>query len=355
MRDLYEVFNDFNMEEEKDLEVMNDLEKQKWKKKLRKEIKKPMKTGRNVAVSAGCLGIAAGLFFTMSDSEVMAKARKAVEETYRSIAVWVGGTPEENDYVQEIYGNATANGREITIVDLMADQDLLQISYQDKLLEAENFKESGDLDDPYGLDKYFLSASLLVEGETVGEGHVSRVDLASDTNIINGSFEIYTGNSGCDLSQIKEGELVLQMYERGSAAGDEWRFSLNLEKRNLKSSTNTQELSETFDLGDGRTLEIYKYAENEGGRKLYAKIEAPEDWNPENAAGDLQITGITDQKEKIKFEYIGEDLYLMDRNIRSAAKSVDLTIEILPVLEIGSSAPEYGTPIGESFTIQVNN
>ena len=204
MRDLYEVFNDFNMEEEKDLEVMNDLEKQKWKKKLRKEIKKPMKTGRKVAVSAGCLGIAAGLFFTMSDSEVMAKARKAVEETYRSIAVWVGGTPEENDYVQEIYGNATANGREITIVDLMADQDLLQISYQDKLLEAENFKESGDLD-------------------------------------------------------------------------------------------------------------------------------------------------------KIKFEYIGEDLYLMDRNIRSAAKSVDLTIEILPVLEIGSSAPEYGTPIGESFTIQVNN
>ena len=312
------------MEEEKDLEVMNDLEKQKWKKKLRKEIKKPMKTGRKVAVSAGCLGIAAGLFFTMSDSEVMAKARKAVEETYRSIAVWVGGTPEENDYVQEIYGNATANGREITIVDLMADQDLLQISYQDKLLEAENFKESGDLDDPYGSDKYFLSASLLVEGETVGEGHVSRVDLASDTNIINGSFEIYTGNSGCDLSQIKEGELVLQMYERGSAAGDEWRFSLNLEKRNLKSSTNTQELSETFDLGDGRTLEIYKYAENEGGRKLYAKIEAPEDWNPENAAGDLQITGITDQKEKIKFEYIGEDLYLMDRNIRSAAKSVDL-------------------------------
>src|SRR5699024_3053679 len=91
MRDLYEVFNDFNMEEEKDLEVMNDLEKQKWKKKLRKEIKKPMKTGRKVAVSAGCLGIAAGLFFTMSDSEVMAKARKAVEETYRSIAVWVGG------------------------------------------------------------------------------------------------------------------------------------------------------------------------------------------------------------------------------------------------------------------------
>ena len=46
MRDLYEVFNDLNLEEEKDLEVMNDLEKQKWKKKLRKEIKKPMKTGK---------------------------------------------------------------------------------------------------------------------------------------------------------------------------------------------------------------------------------------------------------------------------------------------------------------------
>ena len=47
MRDLYEVFNDLNLEEEKDLEVMNDLEKQKWKKKLRKEIKKPVKTGRS--------------------------------------------------------------------------------------------------------------------------------------------------------------------------------------------------------------------------------------------------------------------------------------------------------------------
>ena len=65
-----------NLEEEKDLEVMDDLEKQKWKKKLRKEIRKPAKTGRKIAVSAGCLGIAAGLFFIMSDSEVMAKARK---------------------------------------------------------------------------------------------------------------------------------------------------------------------------------------------------------------------------------------------------------------------------------------
>ena len=64
MRDLYEVFNDLNLEEEKDLEVMNDLEKQKWKKKLRKEIRKPGKTGRKVAVSAGCLGIAAaGCFY----------------------------------------------------------------------------------------------------------------------------------------------------------------------------------------------------------------------------------------------------------------------------------------------------
>ena len=78
MRDLYEVFNDLNLEEEKDLEVMNDLEKQKWKKKLRKEIKKPVKTGRKVAVSAGCLGIAAGLFLLLADSEVLAVATEVL-------------------------------------------------------------------------------------------------------------------------------------------------------------------------------------------------------------------------------------------------------------------------------------
>ena len=80
-----------------------------------------------------------GCFYYLRTSEVLAVAKQAVEETYRSIAVWVGGTPEENDYVQEVYGKATANGREITIVDMIVDEDLLQISYQDRDLSIEKF------------------------------------------------------------------------------------------------------------------------------------------------------------------------------------------------------------------------
>ena len=138
--------------------------------KAEKEIKKPVKTGRKVAVSAGCLGIAAGLFLLLADSEVLAVAKQAVEETYRSIAVWVGGTPEENDYVQEVYGKATANGREITIVDMIVDEDLLQISYQDRDLSIENFLQGGYVGSPAeetkDNTKYFLDAELLVDGKT---------------------------------------------------------------------------------------------------------------------------------------------------------------------------------------------
>ena len=46
MRDLYEVFNDLNLEEEKDLEVMNDLEKQKAEVEEKAE-KRDQKAGEN--------------------------------------------------------------------------------------------------------------------------------------------------------------------------------------------------------------------------------------------------------------------------------------------------------------------
>ena len=358
MRDLYEVFNDLNLEEEKDLEVMNDLEKQKWKKKLRKEIKKPVKTGRKVAVSAGCLGIAAGLFFTMSDSEVMAKARKAVEDSYRSIAIWIIGTPRENDYVQEVYGKDTANGREVTIVDMIADEDLLQISYKDRDLTIENFEAAGYLDEDMekrtDSTKYSLDAQLLVDGEIVGEGWINSYSLRFNTNAIDNTFSIYTGDYGCDLSEVEEAELILK--ERYYPDTEEWRFHLNLQKRNLKNTTREQELDETYTMPDGRIIHIYKYAENEGGRKLYVKTERPEGWDPnEDWSGILDLTGVTDKYRKVKFKHEAGDVYLIDRNIDSDTRSIAITPGVIPLGEPGESLPEDGTPIGESFTIQVNN
>ena len=358
MRDLYEVFNDFNMEEEKDLEVMNDLEKQKWKKKLRKEIRKPMKTGKKVAVSAGCLGIAAGLFVLLTDSEVLAVAKQAVEETYRSIAVWVGGTPEENDYVQEVYGKATANGREITIVDMIVDEDLLQISYQDRDLSIENFLQGGYVGSPAeetkDNTKYFLDAELLVDGKTAGSGAVSGFRLSSETNAINGNFCIYTGDYGVDMSKVKTAELTLR--QRYVEAEEEWNFSLNLEKRNLKDTTKIQELSHVFSIEDGRTVEVYRYAENEGARKLYVKVTRPENWNPDKFySGYLQFRGVTDQKQKVLFKAAAGDIYLLNRNINSNTKSITIIPEVIPRGEVGEAVPEEGIPIGESFTIQVNN
>lgn len=358
MRDLYEVFNDLNLEEEKDLEVMNDLEKQKWKKKLRKEIKKPGKTGRKVAVSAGCLGIAAGLFLLFADSEVLAVAKQAVEETYRSIAVWVGGTPEENDYVQEVYGKATANGREITIVDMIVDEDLLQISYQDRDLSIENFLQGGYVGSPAeetkDNTKYFLDAELLVDGKTAGSGAVSGFRLSSETNAINGNFCIYTGDYGVDMSKVKTAELTLR--QSFVEAEEEWNFSLDLEKRNLKDTTRTQDLSQSFDIEDGRSVEIYRYAENEGARKLYVKVTRPENWDPDKFySGYLQFRGVTDQKQKVIFEQAAGDIYLLNRNINSNTKSITITPEVIPTGEVGEAVPEEGIPIGESFTIQVNN
>lgn len=358
MRDLYEIFNDFNLEEEKDLEVMNDLEKQKWKKKLRREIKKPVETGRKVAVSAGCLGIAAGLFLLLADSEVLAVAKQAVEETYRSISVWVGGTPEENDYVQEVYGKATANGREITIVDMIVDEDLLQISYQDRDLSIENFLQGGYVsrnpaEETKDNTKYFLDAELLVDGKTAGSGAVSGIRLNSETNAINGSFCIYTGDFGVDMSKVKEAELTLR--QRYVEAEEEWKFSLDLEKRNLKDTTKTQELSQSFAIEDGRTVEVYRYAENEGARKLYVKITRPETWDPDKFySGYLQFTGVTDQKQKVIFQAAAGDVYLLNRNINSNTKSITITPEVIPRGEVGETVPEEGVPVGESFTLEVN-
>ena len=240
MRDLYEVFNDLNLEEEKDLEVMTDLEKQKWKKKLRKEIRKPVKASRKIAVSAVCLGIITALFFTMSDSEVLAKARKAVEDSYRSIAIWIVGTPRENDYVQEVYGKDTANGREVTIVDMIADEDLLQISYKDRDLTIENFEAAGYLDEDMEKKtdsaKYSLDAQLLVDGEIVGEGWINSYSLRFNTNAIDNTFSIYTGDYGCDLSEVEEAELILK--ERYYPDTEEWRFHLNLQKHRCTRGTN---------------------------------------------------------------------------------------------------------------------
>lgn len=358
MRDLYEMFNGFDMEEETDPEGMNDLEKQIWKKKLKKEIRSPGKAGRRLAVSAGCLGIAAGLFVLLADSEVLAVAKQTIEETYKSIAVWVGGTPEENDYVQEIYGKATANGREITIVDMIADEDLLQISYQDRDLSIENFLQGGYVsrnpaEETKDNTKYFLDAELLVDGKTAGSGAVGTIRLSSETNAIDGNFCIYTGDFGVDMSKVKEAELILR--QRYVEAEEEWKFSLDLEKKNLKDTTKTQELSQSFAIEDGRTVEVYQYAENEGARKLYVKVTRPENWDPDKFySGYLQFRGVTDQKQKVMFEQAARDIYLLNRNINSNTRSITITPELIPRGEVGEAVPEEGIPVGESFTLEVN-
>ena len=115
--------------------------------------------------------------------------------------MWVGGTPEENDYVQEVYGKAAANGREITIVDMIVDEDLLQISYQDRDLNIENFLQGGYVsrnpaEETKDNSKYFLDAELLVDGKPAGSGEVSMISLSSETNAIDGNFCIYTGDFG---------------------------------------------------------------------------------------------------------------------------------------------------------------
>ena len=55
------------------------------------------------------------------------------------------------------------------------------------------------------------------------------------------------------------------------------------------------------------------------------------------------------------FEQAAGDIYLLNRNINSNTKSITITPEVIPTGEVGEAVPEEGIPIGESFTIQVNN
>lgn len=343
MKDIYEMLNQGNFDTEENREEFTEMEKQRWKKVMGRQVTAKKGKVRRMALVACCALVAMAGIMKMSDSRVWALVEDKAKELYRGIGLWVAGTPEDNDYVQDLYLSSEANGRKITIVDMMADQDLVRFSYKDRVPHP--------IDKDMSRDPYFLKASLLVAGQKVGEGYVDSLTFRQGEQEVHGHIDIYAPE--CDLSQVKEAELVLE--ERMSDATgetEEWRYSIEFQARNLKDSTSVQDLDYQFTRSDGRVYRIYRYAENEGAKKLYVSIEYPKDWNSSQSPSFVEIRGLTDQGRKVSFSNSGgSGVCIMEQAISSNTKTISITpYEVFP--EEGKAFSQEETVLAEPLVIE---
>ena len=178
--------------------------------------------------------------------------------------------------------------------------------------------------------------SLLVDGKTAGNGAVSGFRLSSETNAINGSFCIYTGDFGVDMSKVKTAEPDTSAKICGSRGRVEF-FPGSGEKKSEGHHKDTGTVLRFFSIEDGRTVEVYRYAENEGARKLYVKVTRPGKTGIRiNFTADIySFEGLQIRRQKVLFKAAAGDIYLLNRNINSNTKSITIIPEVIPRGEVG--------------------
>lgn len=336
MKDLYEMFNEMDLREETDIQEMDSLEKARWKKRLRDQIRTGRKKHsgkRAAAAAAACVHLAPGMTATGTGQTILAMVQEAAQSHLPGVVHWVPGFSQTRDeYVTEIAKSFQVEDTTVTLADAVADEDTILFSF---------YLEQEKTDNSFG-----MQAELYAGEEKIGTGISNFMSWSEESQKARGKMRVLS--EGADFSQIRDAELVLTCGYLNSSAEEkqEETIPITFTGKNLKEETKTQDVDYEYTISDGRKIQILQYSENQANLKLYAKVTYPEGYDRDNVNYITSLKGRTDMGDMVEFtrmqRYEQEDgtsteLFLADANIPAAAEFIKLyPYEWYISLEIGS-------------------
>lgn len=348
MRDnIYKIINDGKFKDDYNFEPLNDIDKSKFKKNIKKSIhlgenKKKYRNAAAVAViSAICLG--AGLS-TQAGAEVMMHVRENIESALRI-------QKNIDDYKTVINKSITDNDITIQLNEVILDEKELIISTNissDRIL--------GD-DEVYDEDKtiYINNKKVKFTGQS---GSIGKIDDKTSQSVL--MYDLDTVDEK-DL----EGDLDIKIVyskvsiNHSNPVRGKWVFEFKANKDMLMADTKEIKLDYSFSLDNGEKVTLAKYKSNDIGQNIYAELEG---FN-KNESYDIQLRGTDDLNNEIIFytsrvrnDYLDFKYDNFYKNIDDNAKTITLTPYAVKMPEQSGKMPdddEY-VKVGEEFTIDLS-
>ncbi len=346
---IYEMLNEAKFDEaDYEFEPLNDLEKKKFKKNIKKLVcgknnkKKYKNTAAAAIISFICIGTV-GLS-TQAGAEVMMMVKENIESALNI---------EKNidDYKTVVNKSVTDKGITIQLNEVILDERELIISTNISSDKTLNDNEVYDEDKTI----YINNKKVKFTGQS---GSIGKIDDKTSQSVL-----MY------DLDNVDEKDLdgdldIKIVYSKVSinhsdTVRGKWVFEFKANKDMLMKNTNKIKLDYSFSLDNGEKVTLEKYKINDIGQNIYAEVEG----DNENESYDIQLRGTDDLNNEVIF-YIsrGRKGYLdfkydnFDKNIDDNAKILTLAPYAVKMPKTNGKMPDESEymKVGEEFTIDLS-
>lgn len=345
---IYEMLNEAKFDEaDYEFEPLNDLEKKKFKKNIKKLVcgkndkKKHKNTVAATIISFICIG-AVGLS-TQAGAEVMMMVRENIESALNI---------EKNidDYKTVVNKSVTDKGITIQLNEVILDERELIIST--------NISSGKTLSDN---EVYYEDKTIYINNKKVKftgqSGSIGKIDDKTSQSVL-----MY------DLDNVDEKDLdgdldIKIVYSKVSinhsdTVRGKWVFEFKANKDMLMADTDEIKLNYSFSLANGEKITLDKYKSNAIGQNIYAKVEGAK----KNEYYNIELRGYDDLNNEVIFytsrgreDFIDFKYDNLDKNIDDNAKILTLVPYAVEIPKESGKAPgadEY-TKAGEEFTIDL--
>lgn len=339
-KDIYELLNDINLDESEFVEMnVNDIEKAKFKKNLKKSVNRKTKYLNGLKVASVAVLSIGVLATTDLGGHVFAN----VNEFFYDIATSLGIKKDLKDYKTEVLQTVTRNGFTVSLNEVVLDKD--------QLIITSSFKSKNKIEAGYIAPKAKVSINGKVI-ESTGDGTCVGVDDNTVESMIFYKIdEKLTGDvkisvEYTDLEYLKDG--------KEETLKGPWAFEFNTQAK-VADTTKEININKEIKLKNGQTITLDKYTSNVMGQEItYTKEKKELGYylqlkGTDNLGNEVVFSLNQSSDDKGTFEF---DKFNMD--FPENAKELKLTV-------YGDKNPEDGKQfkgkyekLSDEFTINIS-
>ncbi len=266
-KNIYELLNDVDIDlEELDNEKFSDIDKTIVKKRIIKKLSKN-NNYKKYSLIASILIISICLI----NKDFVSYAKEIIEDVGYKLSKALYLPYELDDYTDVINRSITKNGIELTLNDVVLNNDEINFTYTTK---------SHKKLDEIGYDDLLITEIYIDDytAKTVMTGTLFGIDK----NELKGDVDI---------------KIKFELWNEGKVKGRPWVFEFKANGKQLALDTEEVNINKTIELESGAKIKLEKFTKNKIGEKFYLSIE---NYNYEKYY-DIKIKGVDKKGLEVVF------------------------------------------------------
>lgn len=282
-KNIYEILNDVDIDlEELDNAKFSDIDKTIVKKRIIKKLSKN-NNYKKYSLIASILIISICLI----NKDFVSYAKEIIEDVGYKLSKALYLPYDLDDYTDVINQSITKNGIELTLNDVVLNNDEINFTYTTK---------SHKKLDEIGYDDLLVTEISINDKDisVLGGSGIDYIDDYTAKTIMTGTL------FGIDKNELKGNvdiKIKFELWNEGKVKGRPWVFEFKANGKQLALDTEEVNINKTIELESGAKIKLEKFTKNEIGEKFYLSIE---NYNYEKYY-DIKIKGVDKKGLEVVF------------------------------------------------------